>query len=153
MQQEIMDSLLQASAPLTINSKTLTVSELTSEIKGLLEEGFGTISVKGEISNFRPASSGHIYFVLKDSGATISACLFRGNAMKLKNLQLRDGVEVICHGRISVYPPRGSYQIVVDSIEPVGAGSLQAAYEALKQKLFAEGLFDEKRKRALRLKD
>ncbi len=129
--------------------KVVSVSQLTASIKGLLEGGIGSVVVRGEISNWKPASSGHIYFSLKDQEANISAALFRGSASKLKNMAIRDGVEVICRGRISVYAPRGTYQIIVETIEPVGAGSLQAAFEALKKKLFAEGLFDAARKRAL----
>jgi exodeoxyribonuclease VII large subunit len=128
----------------------VSVGQLTHSIKALLEGGVGAVAVRGEISNWRPASSGHIYFSLKDSDATISAALFRGAAVRVKTA-LKDGVEVICRGRISVYPPRGSYQIIVESMEPVGAGSLQAAFEALKKKLHGEGLFDPARKRALPL--
>lgn len=131
--------------------KVVSVSELTSVIKELLEEGIGAVTVRGEISNWRPAASGHIYFSLKDTEATISSAFFRGAAAKAKNLNLRDGVEVVCRGRISVYAPRGSYQIIVESIELVGAGSLQEQFEALKRKLFAEGLFDAERKRSLPL--
>lgn len=133
----------------TKESKVMSVGQLTHSIKAILEGSFGIVSVRGEISNFRPASSGHIYFSLKDNDATISAALFRGSAMKQKNLVPKDGMEVICHGKISVYPPRGTYQIIVESIEPVGAGSLQAAFEMLKKKLFAEGLFDSARKRPI----
>lgn len=129
--------------------KVITVSQLTATIKGMLEGGIGMVSVKGEISNCKPAASGHVYFVLKDADATLSAALFRGQMSRLKNVQLKDGAEVICHGKLSVYPPRGSYQIIVDSIEAVGAGSLQAAFEALKKKLLGEGLFDLSHKKAL----
>lgn len=129
--------------------KIVTVGQLTSSIKAILEGGVGAVTVRGEISNWRPATSGHIYFSLKDSEAMISAAFFRGAALRAKNLVLKDGVEVICRGKISVYPPRGTYQIIVDSIEPVGAGSLQAQFEALKKKLFQEGLFDAARKRAI----
>lgn len=129
--------------------KVLTVSQLTNCIKTRLEGDFRAIQVRGEISNFRPASSGHVYFSLKDSDATCAAALFRGVATKHKSLKLRDGVEVICHGRISVYPPRGSYQIIVEKIEPVGAGNLQAAFEALKKKLLQEGLFAEEHKKPI----
>jgi len=134
-----------------IEIKIVSVGQLTNSIKALLEGGIGQVSVRGEISNFKPASSGHIYFSLKDNEAAISAALFRGSAAKLKNIQMKDGLEVICHGKISVYPPRGGYQIIVDSLEPIGAGSLQAAFEALKKKLFEEGLFDSKRKKAIPL--
>ncbi len=127
----------------------ISVSQLTTSIKALLEGELGSVAVRGEISNWRPATSGHIYFSLKDSEAMISACLFRGVAAKVKNLTLKDGVEVICRGRLSVYPPRGNYQIILESIETVGAGGLQAQFEALKQKLFQEGLFAAERKRAI----
>jgi exodeoxyribonuclease VII large subunit len=131
-------------------ARVVTVGQLTASIKALLEGGFGAVSVRGEISNWRPAASGHIYFSLKDSDAVVSAALFRGSAMRVKGLAaLRDGVEVIARGKISVYPPRGSYQIIVDSLEAVGTGGLQAQFEALKKKLLAEGLFDAERKRPI----
>lgn len=129
--------------------KVVTVTQLTASIKAILEGGVGAVTVRGEISNWRPATSGHIYFSLKDSGAMISAAFFKGAALRSKNLLLKDGVEVICKGKISVYPPRGSYQVIVDSIEPVGAGNLQAQFEALKKKLFEEGLFDPSKKKPL----
>lgn len=129
--------------------KVVSVSQLTASIKAILEGGVGAVTVRGEISNWRPATSGHIYFSLKDAEAMISAAFFRGAASKAKNAALKDGVEVVCRGRVSVYPPRGTYQVIVDSLEPVGAGTLQAQYEALKQKLFQEGLFDQARKRPI----
>jgi exodeoxyribonuclease VII large subunit len=131
--------------------RIVSVSELTAAVKELLEDGIGEVSVRGEISNWRPAASGHIYFSLKDADATIASAFFRGAAAKAKHLNLRDGVEVICRGKISVYAPRGTYQIIVEGIKPVGAGSLQEKFEALKKKLLAEGLFDQGRKRALPL--
>ncbi len=131
-------------------ARVITVGQLTASIKALLESGVGFVSVRGEISNWRPAASGHIYFSLKDSDAVISAALFRGAALKTKQLfNVKDGVEVILRGRISVYSPRGTYQVIVESLEPVGAGGLQAQFEALKKKLLAEGLFDPERKRAI----
>jgi exodeoxyribonuclease VII large subunit len=120
--------------------RVVSVSQLTASIKAILEGGVGAVTVRGEISNWRPAASGHIYFSLKDSDAMIAAAFFKGAAAKARNLAVKDGVEVICRGRISVYPPRGTYQIIVESIEPVGAGSLQAQFDALKKKLFQEGL-------------
>lgn len=126
----------------------VSVSQLTGSIKSLLEGEIGSVTVRGEISNWKPAASGHIYFSLKDSDASISAAFFRGAAARLR-VPVRDGAEVICRGRISVYAPRGTYQIIVDSLEPVGAGSLQAQFEALKKKLLGEGLFDVARKRPL----
>ncbi len=128
----------------------VSVGQLTASIKSLLEGEIGSVSVRGEISNWRPASSGHIYFSLKDSEAVISAALFRNSALRARKIgEMKDGVEVVCRGRVSVYPPRGTYQIIVESIEPVGAGGLQAQFEALKKKLQAEGLFDSGRKRPL----
>ncbi len=133
----------------TTEPKVISVAQLTSTIKSLLEGEVGLVTVKGEISNWRPAASGHIYFSLKDSEAVISAALFRGAAAKMKGPPIKDGMEVICRGRISVYPPRGTYQIIVENMEPVGSGSLQAQFEALKKKLFQEGLFDSARKRKI----
>lgn len=133
----------------TTKPRVVSVSQLTASIKAILEGGVGQVTVKGEISNWRPAASGHIYFSLKDSDAMISAAFFKGAASRLRGLQVKDGMEVICRGRISVYAPRGTYQIIIETLEPVGAGSLQAQFEALKKKLFEEGLFDAARKRAL----
>lgn len=126
--------------------KHLTVTELTSKIRGVLEPSFQQVWVQGEISNCRPAASGHLYFSLKDSGAMISAAQF---GRRSKSFDIRDGMQVLCRGKVSVYPPRGSYQLVVDQIEPLGAGALQLAFEQLKTKLAAEGLFDPSRKRPL----
>lgn len=139
-----MDLFSQAS-----DNNIYTVSEINHEIKDILEGDFARVSVQGEISNFRPAASGHIYFSIKDEESSISAALFRGAAAKIRNVRLKDGLEVICHGRISVYPPRGSYQLIINNIETVGAGSLQAKFEALKKQLQNEGLFDSDRKREI----
>ena len=128
--------------------KHLTVSELTTQIRGVVEPALGDVWVQGEVSNFRPAASGHIYFSLKDQNATISAAVFGWGARKRK-FELKDGMQVLCHGRVTVYPPRGSYQITVDHVEPLGAGALQIAFEQLKAKLAGEGLFDAARKRRL----
>lgn len=125
-----------------------TVTELTAKIRGTLEPAFPSIWIQGEVSNYRPAASGHAYFSLKDSGASVSAAAF-GWGAKRRPFELRDGLEVICRGRLTVYPPRGSYQLTVDHLEPVGAGALQQAFEALKAQLQGEGLFDPARKRAL----
>lgn len=128
--------------------KPLTVSELTARIRGVLEPSFQEVWLQGEVSNCRPASSGHLYFSLKDAGATISAAAF-GWGSRRRPFELKDGLQVICRGRISVYPPRGNYQISVDQIEPLGAGALTLAFEQLKARLQAEGLFDPARKRPL----
>lgn len=146
-----MDLFSQAEESKSTKPAVISVTQLTASIKALLEGGVGIVTVRGEISNWRPATSGHIYFSLKDSTAMISAALFKGSLGKIKGLQVKDGMEVICRGRISVYAPRGTYNIIVESMEPVGAGSLQAQFEALKKKLFEEGLFDPARKRPLPL--
>src|SRR5690349_2202860 len=101
--------------------KHWSVSELTSQIKGVLEPAFQQVWVQGEISNFRPAASGHLYFSLKDQNASISAACFSWGGKK-KNIALKDGLQVLCRGKISIYPPRGNYQLVVDHLEPLGAG-------------------------------
>lgn len=127
--------------------RALTVTELTQALKGVVEPAFGEVWVKGEISNYRPAASGHVYFSLKDAGAMISAAAFGWERRQTRaRFELKDGLEVICHGKVSIYPPRGTYQVVVDSIEPVGAGALQLAFEQLKEKLQKEGLFAPARK-------
>ncbi len=126
----------------------LSVSELTSRIKGLIEGGIGRISVGGELSNCRRQSSGHLYFTLKDGGATIGGVMWRQSAGRLK-FEPKDGLQVVCEGRIDVYPPHGKYQLVADRIEPLGAGALALAFEQLKAKLEGEGLFEAGRKRPL----
>jgi exodeoxyribonuclease VII large subunit len=129
-------------------NKPYTVTELTRAIKGLLEEQFPEVTLRGEISNLRQQPSGHIYFSLKDSGSAISCVCFRGDAMRLK-VQLKNGLQVLGTGRITVYEPRGNYQIIFRTIEEDGIGRLQQAFIQLKQKLEAEGLFDPERKQAL----
>jgi len=127
-----------------------TVSELTDQLKDLLETHFSQVSLTGEISNFHAHGSGHLYFTLKDEGAQIRAAMFRGANRSLK-FAPENGLEVVVTGRLSIYGPRGEYQIVVETMEPKGLGALQLAFEQLKNKLAAEGLFDEDRKRALPL--
>jgi exodeoxyribonuclease VII large subunit len=129
-------------------SKPLTVSEFTHQIRAHLEPAFSDVWITGEVSNYRPATSGHAYFSLKDEGATIAAVSF-GWLRKKVSFKLEDGLKVLCHGRISVYPPRGNYQITVDQIEPLGLGALQLKFEQLKQKLSMEGLFDPAHKKPL----
>jgi len=126
----------------------LSVSALTARIKDLLEEQVGEVSVAGEISNFRRQASGHCYFTLKDEGSQIPCALFKGSAARL-GLQPGDGVKVIAHGEVSVYEPRGAYQLIVRGLEPLGKGDLHQRFEELKKRLQAEGLFAEERKRAL----
>ncbi|OGU54320.1 MAG: exodeoxyribonuclease VII large subunit [Ignavibacteria bacterium RBG_13_36_8] len=129
-------------------SKILSVSEITTAIKEILEVSFEEISVVGEISNFKAHVSGHWYFTLKDSNAQINCTMWRGlNSYVFFTPQ--DGMKVIVNGKISVYPPRGSYQIDVRSMKPAGEGELQAAFERLKKKLANEGLFDEQYKKPI----
>jgi exodeoxyribonuclease VII large subunit len=127
-----------------------TVTEFTREVKELLEAGIRPGWVQGEVSNFRAQSSGHLYFSLKDAGAQLSCVLFRGDAAR-QNVPLRDGVQVLAYGEVSVYESRGQYQLVVRALIERGAGRLQQELEQLKQRLAAEGLFDAARKKALPL--
>ncbi len=126
----------------------LSVSDLNEQIKSLLEMTFVTVVVEGEISRITYHNSGHIYFTLKDKNSAISAVMFRGNASKLK-FQLEEGLGVILRGAVTLYKPRGSYQINVSSVEPAGYGALALAYEQLKKKLSLEGLFDKRVKKTL----
>jgi exodeoxyribonuclease VII large subunit len=128
--------------------KVLSVSELTLQIKRLLEGQVGQVWVTGEITNLRFQSSGHIYFTLKDAGAQLNCVLFRGE-LKADRSLLQDGRKVILRGELTVYEPRGQYQMRVMAVELQGLGALQAAFEKLKQKLSAEGLFAPERKRPL----
>ena len=127
---------------------TESVSELTQKLKQQLESGFADRRVAGEVSNFRLQGSGHAYFVLKDAGAQLSCVLFRGQG-GAGRAALRDGAQVVLGGDITVYEPRGNYQLRVTSVEVQGVGALQAAFERLKEKLSAEGLFDAARKRPI----
>jgi len=128
--------------------RILTVTELTVQIKRLLEDNFPLIWITGEISNFRMPVSGHYYFVLKDEDSQISAVMFRGQNRNLK-FKLEDGMTVTGLGRISLYEPRGTYQVIFEYLEPQGIGAIQVAFEQLKKRLAEEGLFDEKHKKAL----
>lgn len=128
--------------------KVLSVFDLTSQIKDLLEGNFQSVWVSGEISNFSRPQSGHCYLTLKDDRAQIRAVVWRTTASRLK-FELEDGLEVICQGDVDVYAPRGSYQLVIRQIEPKGIGALELALRKLKEKLAAEGLFDAARKRPL----
>ncbi len=130
------------------DSVVYNVEQLNSHIRQTLEGHLGVVWVQAEISNFKPHSSGHFYFSLKDSKAQISAIMFRGHNSKLK-FKPHDGLEVIVRGRITVYEPRGTYQIVCETMEPVGAGALQKQFEQLKEKLKAEGLFQPDRKKPI----
>ena len=128
--------------------RVYTVSELTAGIKGTLEGMFPAVWVEGEISNLRVPSSGHAYFTLKDEGAQLSAVLFRGRGRRVR-FEPEDGMHVLAFGGLDVYAARGQYQLVVELMEPQGLGALQLAFEQLKRRLEAEGLFDDGRKRKL----
>jgi exodeoxyribonuclease VII large subunit len=126
----------------------LSIGELTGQIKQTLEGNFGRVWVSGEISNFSRPSSGHCYLTLKDDSAQIRAVIWR-TAAKAARFELHDGLEVICQGYLDVYAPRGSYQLVIQKIEPKGLGALERALRLLRERLTAEGLFSPARKRPL----
>jgi exodeoxyribonuclease VII large subunit len=128
--------------------RVYSVSELTREIKAVIEGRFPSVLVKGEVSNLRAPGSGHVYFTLKDAEACLDAVLFRTEARRLK-FQLQNGLSLVARGRLSLYEPQGRYQLVCDSVEPLGAGALQIAFEQLKERLEREGLFAQERKRRL----
>ena len=123
---------------------SLTVSTLNNQIKSLLETTFLHVSVEGEVSRITYHSSGHLYFTLKDENSSISCVMFRGNNLKMK-FRLEEGMAVILHGSVSVYAPRGSYQINCTRIEPAGEGALALAYEQLKKSLHVKGYFENKK--------
>ncbi len=130
------------------NAETYSVSEITKQIKQTLETNFSHVSIVGEISNFKAHVSGHWYFNLKDSDAVISCTMWKGfNNYVFFTPQ--DGMKIVATGKITVYPPRGNYQLDVRSMKPAGVGELQAAFEMLKQKLSEEGLFDEEFKKEI----
>jgi exodeoxyribonuclease VII large subunit len=128
--------------------RVLTVSELTSGIRAALESGFGELWVEGEISNCRVWNTGHVYFTLKDGGAQLKAVMFR-SAYRYLKFKVEDGLHVVARGQLSVYEPKGEYQLVCEHLDPHGRGALQLAFEQLKRKLQAEGLFDASRKRPI----
>ncbi len=121
--------------------KIYTVSEITQLIKLELETAFPLLWIEGEVSNFHRHHSGHLYFTLKDKRSQLRAVMFRSEALQVP-FDLKDGLQVVCKGRINVYEPRGEYQLLTEVIEPKGKGALQLAFEQLKEKLKAEGLFD-----------
>ncbi len=134
--------------PESAGAVIFTVSQISRSIRNLLEGEFCFVRVSGEISNLSRPYSGHSYFTLKDAGAQLRSVLFKGQQRYLAK-ELRDGQQVVCHGRISVYEPRGDYQLIVDSIDFHGAGLLQLQFEALKKRLADEGLFEAGRKKTL----
>jgi len=128
--------------------RILSITDFTRRVKGVLEGAFGEVWVRGEISNLRIQSSGHAYFSIKDAGSQVGAVMFRGDVARLET-RLRDGMQIVAFGRVTVYEPRGNYQLVLRWVVQDGVGALQQRFEALKRKLAAEGLFDEARKRPL----
>lgn len=135
-------------APFLPQDTVFTVSQITDLIKEILETSFRTITIEGEISNWRPSAAGHVYFTLKDNSSQIKAVIFRGAAYKL-NFRPKDGDKVRCTGSLSVYAPQGNYQIIVNTMEIAGAGNILQMLEERKKKLTAEGLFDQDKKRSL----
>ncbi len=127
-----------------------TVTELTLELQGVVAERFDDVLVRGEITNLRRVASGHVYLSLKDAGAILPAVVWRSLATRLR-FRPEDGLEVVCRGNLDVYPPHGKYQLIVQQMEPLGLGALQLAFEQLKKRLEAEGLFAPERKVAAAL--
>src|SRR5262245_10887506 len=126
----------------------LSVSELTRQVKEVVEGGFPNVWVSGEVSNLSRPQSGHIYLTLKDSEATLRAVIYRGIALRLR-FEPRDGLEVIARGRLSLYVPQGNYQLTIEEMQPRGIGALELAFQQLREKLFLKGYFDPRRKRPL----
>src|SRR5215210_292059 len=130
--------------------RPLSVTELTMQVRTALEARFSSVWVEGEISNFKMAQSGHWYFTVKDEGAQLHAKCFRGVNGRIR-FRPSDGLQVRVRGRLSVYEPRGEYELIVEALDPVGAGALRVAFEQLRDRLAAEGLFDEELKQPLPL--
>jgi exodeoxyribonuclease VII large subunit len=139
---------MDATHETAVGDDAMTVSQLTTQIQELLESSLPSVWTTGEISNFARPQSGHCYFTLKDEKAQIRAVIWRGAAQRLQ-FDMHDGLEVVCHGSLDVYPPRGSYQLVIDQIHPKGIGALELRLRQLRAKLAAEGLFDAQLKRPL----
>src|SRR4051795_3957065 len=132
-----------------VNIPEWTISELSAALKKTVEDSYGFVRVRGEITGYRgPHSSGHSYFALKDEGAKIDAVIWKGTYGRVR-FKPEEGLEVIATGRLTTYPGRSSYQIVIESLEPAGIGALMALLEERKKKLAAEGLFDEARKQLI----
>src|SRR6476661_2172749 len=134
--------------PARAERRVHTVSELTGEIRRMFESGFGDVWVEGEISNSKVWNTGHAYFTLKDETAQIRCVMFR-SAVRYLKFSLEDGLHVVARGRLGVYEPKGEYQLQCEHVQPHGLGALQLAFEQLKKKLHAEGLFEQSRKRPL----
>jgi exodeoxyribonuclease VII large subunit len=149
MRMVMRESKAPASTEIRANLREMTVTELSAELKRTVEENFSYVRLRGEVLNYRgPHSSGHVYFCLKDTGARIDAIIWKGNFTRLK-FKPEEGLEVVVTGKVTTYPGKSTYQIVIDSLEPAGAGALMALLEERKKKLKAEGLFDPERKKPL----
>lgn len=147
---ETKPDLIPESENLSKPKHIYKVSEITQDIKLILENTFGEVWVEAEVSNFKAYPSGHFYFTLKDEQAVLAAVMFARANRSLK-FKIEDGLKVICFGKIDVYPPRGQYQLIVEKMEPKGIGAQQLAFEQLKNKLFKEGLFAAEHKKPLPL--
>ncbi len=145
---EVIEEIIIEQTPEPEAPEVITVTDLNKNIKKLLEKSFSMIWVKGEISNFKVPGSGHMYFTLKDGGGQVKAVMFRGFAQGLK-FTPEDGMEVLVRCKVTVYEPRGDYQLFCEVMEPVGYGALQVAFEKLKAQLHKEGLFDQSRKKPI----
>src|SRR5690242_21081412 len=139
---------LQTAAPVRPNLPEYTVSELSAALKRSIEQGFSYVRVRGEVSGFKRHGSGHCYLALKDAEAVLDAVCWRGTAIRLP-IKPEDGMEVVCTGRLTTYPGRSKYQLVVDSIALAGIGALLRILEERRQRLAAEGLFAAERKKKL----
>ena len=143
-----MDNLDNGGAEPLANVAEFTVSELSFAIKRAIEDGFTYVRVRGELGRISRPASGHVYLDLKDEKSVLAGIIWRGQAAKM-SVQPEQGMEVVVSGRITTYPGQSKYQIIIDSLEPAGAGALLAQLEKLKKKLEAEGLFDEERKKPI----
>ena len=145
MSQPLLASLFDST-----ERRPVSVSELTQQLRGAIEKRFASVWVEGEVSNFRAHNSGHWYFTLKDEFAQLRAACYRSSNQRIR-FRIEDGMQVRARGRLSVYESKGEYQLIADSLEPVGAGALQLAFEQTKARLQAEGLFARELKRAIPL--
>ncbi len=143
-----LDAKLLAESGAGDNAAPLSVSEISGTLKRVVEDRFGYVRIKGEISGYKRAASGHAYLALKDDKAVLDGVMWKGNAGRLP-FQPEDGIEVVVSGKLTTYPGRSKYQVVIDKMELAGEGALMQLFEKLKAKLHAEGLFDQDRKRAI----
>lgn len=143
-----LDAKLLAESGQGDNAPPLSVSEISSSLKRVVEDRFGYVRIRGEISGFKRAASGHVYLALKDDKAVLDGVMWKGNAGRLP-FQPEDGIEVVVSGKLTTYPGRSKYQVVIDKMELAGEGALMALFEKLKAKLLGEGLFDQDRKKAI----